>query len=196
VLTLLGRTDDLRECFRSSLTGRTRLDDLREAVLQAMLFAGYPRAIHALEVLAEVLAGRRASPPAKPEFPTGRAPGNGYFLARGEALFEKVYGESTAPVRERIAGFHPDLMDWILADAYGKVLARPGLSLKTRELLSVALLTALGLPRQLAAHVRGALRAGARRSGLREAIEEIALFVPAANLRMARERLARETDGR
>jgi 4-carboxymuconolactone decarboxylase len=161
-----------------------------------MLFAGYPRAIHALEVLSEVLADRKGAPPAKPEFPAGRAPGNGYFLRRGEALFAKVYGEATAPVRERIAGFHPDLMDWILADAYGKVLARPGLSLKTRELLSVALLTALGLPRQLSAHLRGALRAGARRGELAAAIDELAPIVPAKNLRMARERLARETDGR
>lgn len=60
-----------------------------------------------------------------------------------------------------MAGFHPELAEWILADGYGKVLSRPGLPIRERELIVVALLSALRLPLQLESHVRGAMRVGA-----------------------------------
>ena len=61
----------------------------------------------------------------------------------------------------RMAGFHPDLAAWILEDGYGKVLSRPILSIRERELIVVAVLSALRLPKQLESHVRGAVRVGA-----------------------------------
>jgi 4-carboxymuconolactone decarboxylase len=61
----------------------------------------------------------------------------------------------------RMAGFHPSLAGWILEDGYGKVLSRPILSIRERELIIVALLSALKLPMQLESHVRGARRVGA-----------------------------------
>ena len=60
-----------------------------------------------------------------------------------------------------MAGFHPELAEWILDDGYGRVLSRPGLSIRERELIVVAVLSALRLPKQLESHVRGALRVGA-----------------------------------
>lgn len=61
----------------------------------------------------------------------------------------------------RMRGFHPDLADWILEDGYGKVLSRPVLSVRERELLIVAVLGALNVPAQLKSHQLGALRVGA-----------------------------------
>jgi hypothetical protein len=63
----------------------------------------------------------------------------------------------------RMAGFHPDLAEWILADGYGRVLSRPGLSIRERELIVVAVLSALRLPKQLESHVRGRSGWGRRR---------------------------------
>jgi 4-carboxymuconolactone decarboxylase len=60
-----------------------------------------------------------------------------------------------------MAGYHPELAEWILADGYGRVLSRPGLSIRERELIVVAVLSALRLPKQLESHVRGARRVGA-----------------------------------
>ena len=60
-----------------------------------------------------------------------------------------------------MAGFHPELAEWILADGYGRVLSRPGLTIRERELIVVAVLAALRLPKQLESHVRGARRVGA-----------------------------------
>ena len=57
-----------------------------------------------------------------------------------------------------------------LEAAYGRVLARPGLSVRTRELLAVAALQALAQKPQLIAHGRGALRCGADRDEVRAAL--------------------------
>jgi 4-carboxymuconolactone decarboxylase len=61
----------------------------------------------------------------------------------------------------RMKSFHPELAEWILEDGYGKVLSRPVLSIRERELIVVAVLAALRLPKQLESHVRGARGVGA-----------------------------------
>ena len=49
----------------------------------------------------------------------------------------------------------------MLVDAYGKVIGRPGLDLKRRELCTVAAVAVLGTAQQLHSHLRGALNTGA-----------------------------------
>src|SRR3989442_15446904 len=58
---------------------------------------------------------------------------------------------------------HPALEDLVLVDAYGKVIGRPGLDMKRRELCTVAAVAGLGTARQLHSHLRGALNTGATR---------------------------------
>ncbi len=139
---------------------------LREALLQTHLFAGFPRLVEAWEVLAE--AGGVGAPtddegaPEPPEAERQRA---------GAALFETIYGDNAKPVSARLEGFHPHLAAWIESHAYGRVLTRPGLEPRRRELYACACLAAAGQDRQLASHVRGALRVGAARDELAEVFE-------------------------
>jgi alkylhydroperoxidase/carboxymuconolactone decarboxylase family protein YurZ len=56
----------------------------------------------------------------------------------------------------------PDLVRFAIDFAFGEVLARPGLDLKTRELCTVAALSALGAEPQLKWHVEAALHVGAQ----------------------------------
>ena len=83
------------------------------------------------------------------------------FRRRGEALCRRIYGPVYDRMIARMGAFHPDLAEWILADGYGRVLSRPGLAIRERELIVVAVHSALGLPMQLESHVRGAKRVGA-----------------------------------
>lgn len=53
---------------------------------------------------------------------------------------------------------------------FGETWSRPGLDLKTRSLLTIAVLTALAKPNQLKVHVTGALANGATQEEIREAI--------------------------
>lgn len=191
VLVLLGRTDDLRDAFDWAIERRVPVHQLREAILQTMLFAGYPRAIHAFEVFDEVLKKRNARVPHRTDRIPPRSSTRAFFRRRGRELFRQVYRGDTDDVMDRISGFHPEFMDWILEDAYGQVLARPFMDLKTREIIAVASLVVLGLPRQLTPHMRGALRSGAKLREVSEAVRQQRLFLSKGEVDAALIRLER-----
>jgi 4-carboxymuconolactone decarboxylase len=64
--------------------------------------------------------------------------------------------------------FTMPMQEFITRNAWGNVWQRPGLDLKTRSLITVAMLTAQGKQHELKAHVRGALNNGATPEELRE----------------------------
>ena len=157
-----GRADLLDGLFPEALAGGVPVADLKETILQAVLFAGYPRAIDAFGRLERCLSGADA-PRVEPDA--------GDIEARGRALFSKIYGENTDRVLGKLRRFHPDFERAILRDAYGRVLARPFLPVLERELVAVAMLAALELPRPLHAHVRGCARVGATHEQIHAAID-------------------------
>jgi 4-carboxymuconolactone decarboxylase len=54
--------------------------------------------------------------------------------------------------------------------AWGYAWSRPGLDVKTRSMLNLAILTALGRPEELAIYVKGALRSGVSVDEIREVL--------------------------
>ena len=88
-----------------------------------------------------------------------------------------------------VPGFSESLVEW----AYGRHYARTGLDLKTRQLCTVAALTALGgqTGPQLKVNIAHALAAGASRREIVEAVWQMAVYggLPAAinGLNAARE---------
>jgi 4-carboxymuconolactone decarboxylase len=163
IATVLGHAEEIRALRVAAPEGEPDRE-WREAILQAHVFAGFPRVIEALEAL--MRAGGFA-PESEVDAPTESGCGN--------ALFECIYAEQTDAVRGRLEALDPQLGAWIQEYAYGTVLCRPGLSAARRELLVVAALTVLGQRRQLASHVRGALRCGARED---EVLSVLALTQP------------------
>ena len=79
--------------------------------------------------------------------------------------------------------FTAPFQDFITRYAWGDVWSRPALDRRTRSCLTVALLAALGHRRELAIHVRGALRNGVTSDKLREVLIHTAIYagVPAAH---------------
>ncbi|MEO6709896.1 MAG: carboxymuconolactone decarboxylase family protein, partial [Planctomycetota bacterium] len=150
----------------------------RECVLQAHIFAGFPRVVEAYGVLASCGGLGQIEPEellAESDQPE-----------RGRALFERIYEKEAVRVREMLRAGHPDFERWIEGHAYGRILSRPGLEPRTRELLAVAGLAALGQDRQMASHARGALRCGARPEEVGEVIESVADLIDPGRLERAR----------
>src|SRR5207249_10886019 len=83
------------------------------------------------------------------------------WAARGAAVCRAVYGRAYHKLLVNLRALHPAREDLVLVDAYGKVIARPGLDLKRRELCTVAATAVLGTAEQLHSHLRGALNTGA-----------------------------------
>lgn len=125
-----------------------------------MLHAGYPAALEGLRVLQEVWPGRARRT---------REGGVADWRRRGERLSRRVYGGVFPKLLLRVRAMHPDMAVWMVEQGYGRVLSRPGLPARLRELVAVTVLAAGGWQRQLHSHLLGAVRCGAARAEVRAA---------------------------
>ena len=102
---------------------------------------------------------------------------------KGLATRKQVMGEDfVATALSGTTDFTQPIQEHITAKAWGDVWQRPGLDLKTRSLITVAMLTALGKQHELKGHVRGALNNGATPAELQEVLLHAAVYcgVPTA----------------
>lgn len=87
----------------------------------------------------------------------------------GLALRRKVLGDEYVDRSLAQADdFSGPLQDYLTEHAWGAVWAREGLSLKTRSMLNLAILTALNRPTELRLHLRGAINNGVTKEEIRE----------------------------
>ena len=68
------------------------------------------------------------------------------------------------------------MQEFITRNAWGNVWQRPGLDLKTRSLITVAMLAAMGKQHELKGHVRGALNNGVTPEELREVMLHASVY--------------------
>jgi alkylhydroperoxidase/carboxymuconolactone decarboxylase family protein YurZ len=179
---VLARWDEVERLRRDAPAGEPDRA-WREAVLQSHVFAGFPRTVEAYGVL-QAAGGLGA-------LDADEALAEPEQRARGEQLFATIYRDHAERVTRFLHASQPDFAAWILGHAYGRVLTRPGLSSAQRELLAVVGLAAFEQQRQLASHVRGALRCGACLEQVHAALEATADLLGAARTRAAREIVAR-----
>jgi 4-carboxymuconolactone decarboxylase len=83
---------------------------------------------------------------------------------RKKVLGEKYVDESLAQADD----FTAPLQQYLTEHAWGAVWVRPGLSLKTRSMLNLAILAAINRPGELRLHIRGALNNGVTKEEIRE----------------------------
>lgn len=102
---------------------------------------------------------------------------------KGLATRKQVMGEDfVAAAFAGVTDFTRPIQEHITAKAWGDVWQRPGLDLKTRSLITVAMLTAMGKQHELKGHLRGALNNGATPAELQEVLLHAAVYcgVPTA----------------
>ena len=78
--------------------------------------------------------------------------------------------------------FSQPFREFVTEHVWGAVWARPGLDLKTRSIINVAVLCALGREHELELHIGGAMRNGLSREELREIFIQVGAYagVPCA----------------
>jgi 4-carboxymuconolactone decarboxylase len=105
-------------------------------------------------------------------------------LERGFEIRREVLGdEHVDRAIERTSEFTADFQELITRYAWGEIWARPGLDRRTRSLLTLGMLVALGREEELAMHVRAARRIGVTPDEIKEVFLHSAIYcgVPAAN---------------
>jgi 4-carboxymuconolactone decarboxylase len=151
-----------------------------EVLLQGYLFCGYPRAIESFFCLDQVLAGKcgieisRTEPQAEES--------SEVLMEKGIAAARLVHGDKLERIRNKISALSPDLGYLMMVEGYGRVLSRPELDIRTRELAVVASLTTAGAPRQLGSHIRGCRNVGCGDSEIYESIFTCQLWSPAVRV--------------
>lgn len=102
---------------------------------------------------------------------------------KGLATRKQVMGEDfVANAFANATEFTMPMQEYITRNAWGDVWQRPGLDMKTRSLVTVALLAALGKQHELKGHVRGALNNGATVQEIQEVLLHTSIYcgVPTA----------------
>lgn len=104
-------------------------------------------------------------------------------LARGSKIINQLNDHADAGVLKGLGKTAPDLANYVLEFVFGDVYNRPGLDLKTKQMLTVTILATLGNAKpQLAFHIQGALNLGVTREEIIDIMTHLAPYVgfPAA----------------
>jgi alkylhydroperoxidase/carboxymuconolactone decarboxylase family protein YurZ/quercetin dioxygenase-like cupin family protein len=137
----------LNECLDAGLT----VNETKEVLVQLYAYTGFPRSLNALNTLIAVLkerknngindpAGSEASP-----LPKGISK-----LQFGTAMQTKLIGQS---VKGEVYAFAPVIDQFLKEHLFGDIFGRDNLDWKTRELVTIAALAALGnVENQLRSH--------------------------------------------
>lgn len=102
---------------------------------------------------------------------------------RGALALAAIDGEAGEKVVAALADIAPDFARYLIEFPFGDIYSRPGLDLRSREIATIAALTALGTASaQLNVHVKAGLNVGLSRDEIVEIIMQMAVYAgfPAA----------------
>lgn len=108
---------------------------------------------------------------------------SGERYKRGLAALTEIDGEAGIKVIASLADIAPDLGRYVIEFAFGDVYSRPGLDLKSRQVATIAALTALGnAGPQLRVHIQAGLNVGLTRAEIIEVMMQMVVYAgfPAA----------------
>lgn len=146
--TALGNQKELKQALNDGLDNDVSVNELKEILVQAYAYCGFPRSLNALATLMQTVEERGnkdkagSEPSAKP---------NGNPLIYGTENQTKLVGSE---VKGKLFEFAPTIDEYLKAHLFGDIFARDNVDWKTRELATIAMLAARdGVESQLKAHI-------------------------------------------
>ncbi len=146
--TALGNQEMLKTAIGEGLNTGVSVNELKEILVQAYAYSGFPRSLNALATLMQTVEEREnkdvigAEPGAKPV---------GDALTYGAENQTKLVG---AEVKGNLFEFAPAIDEYLKAHLFGDIFSRDNVDWKTREIATIAMLAARnGVEAQLNAHI-------------------------------------------
>lgn len=102
---------------------------------------------------------------------------------QGQKALAAIDGKAGEQVVNALADIAPDFARYLIEFPFGDIYSRPGLDLRSREIATIAALTAMGnCAPQLNVHLQAALNVGLTREEIIEIIMQMAVYAgfPAA----------------
>jgi len=147
---------------RALLNGRVHERMFSELFLHLSLLLGFPTMLEGLATLRKIAGKSRTV--------QERVQSAQLVARRGKKVLRRIYGKTFDRLLINLKFLHDIVPAVIVRDVYGRIVARPGMSLQEREIVNVVVLSIQRLDQQLYSHLRGALRIGVSGKTLRSAI--------------------------
>jgi 4-carboxymuconolactone decarboxylase len=148
--------------------------EIKEILYQAVPYVGIAKVFDFLHATNEVLQNKGINLPLEGQATT--TPETRY--EKGLALQKAIFGEMIDKMREQSPKDQSHIQDFLVANCFGDYYTRNGLDIKTRELLTFAMLISLGgCEPQVKGHVAGNLKVGNDRGCLVNAATQLLPYI-------------------
>lgn len=138
----------LKAALASGLDAGITVNELKEILVQVYAYCGFPRSLNALDTFKSLLKEREGKDA------EGKLPGP---LPKGKSVDFGTVNQTQlcgSPVKGPLFEFAPAIDEFLKAHLFGDIFGRDNLDWRTRELATIAMLTAMpGVEPQQKAHI-------------------------------------------
>ena len=158
--------------------GNTPLE-LREALYTCFNFLGFPRTLNALDIFNTVMKDRKINLPLE----SGKTIKDVERLNKGLEIQKPLFGDALNKMLANVPGGIGDKMAQLTTETYfGDTYTRKFLDQKTREMINVITLVALGNYQILKPHLATAIKLGNSKEKMAAVLLQCAPYVGGANV--------------
>ena len=131
--------------------------EIKEAIYQCAPYLGFPKTLNALTQANEVFKEKKIALPVESQGQVDE----GTRFDEGLKLQVAIFGDVIHQMNKNAPEDQKHINEYLSAFCFGDIYTRSGIDLKTRELLTFCMISALGgCESQLRAHIRGNLSVG------------------------------------
>jgi 4-carboxymuconolactone decarboxylase len=165
-LTAMGNVaPQLNVHINGALNVGCSVEEIVEVIIQMSSYSGFPSALNAINILKEVIKDRKIV------FEPVKQDKNGDRFSIGVERLSQLEKNQVQILKDNLDDIAPDMVEYIIAYGYGDVYSRKNLSLKLRQIATIAALTAMGTAKpQLAFHIKAGLNVGLTKEEIIETI--------------------------
>jgi 4-carboxymuconolactone decarboxylase len=148
--------------------------EIKEILYQSVPYVGVAKVFDFLHATNEILQNNGVSLPLEGQSTT--TPDTRF--EKGLAAQKAIFGEMIDKMRQQSPKDQMHIQDFLAANCFGDYYTRNGLDIKTRELLTFAMLISLGgCEPQVKGHVTGNLKAGNDRTRLIDVVTQLLPYI-------------------
>ena len=175
VLTTNQTLDDMKPQTEAALRVGLTPVEIKEALYQCAPYIGFPRTESALRLVNETFAEKGISLPVESQTTVTEES----RFRDGLAAQKAIFGDSIDKMHAAAPDGQKEIMvNYLSAFCFGDFYTRKGLDLKTRELLTFAIVSTLGgCEAQVKAHVQGNANMGNSKQNLIDALSQMLPYI-------------------
>jgi 4-carboxymuconolactone decarboxylase len=169
VLTTNQTFEQLKAHVRAALNIGVTPIEIKEAVYQCAPYLGFPKTLNAIQQVNEVFKAGNISLPVESQKQVTEET----RFDKGLKVQKSIFGDIIDKMHQTAPENQKHIQNYLSAFCFGDIYTRGSLNLKTRELLTLCILSALGgCESQVKSHVNGNLSVGNDKNTMLEAITQ------------------------